>query len=95
MSCNKNDGNFSVRLCNPLLQIKPAQTWQLHIKHQAAWNIFFSMIQKLLRRSKSLDFPSGRVKETFQTLSNREIIVYDEDDRFGFRLRRFCGHFKE
>jgi hypothetical protein len=45
------------------------------------------MSQKLLSRSKSLDIPPDRSEETFQTLPNREIIVYDKHDRFGFRQR--------
>jgi hypothetical protein len=81
---DKNDGNFPVRLQDPLLEIEPAKTWQRHIQYQAARNIFFSVSQKLLSRSKSLDLPPNRSKKTFQTLPNREIIVYDKDDCFGF-----------
>ncbi len=49
MAGDEDDGNFHGDLSHSILQIKPAQSGQLHIEHQAAGHIGALAPQELLR----------------------------------------------
>jgi hypothetical protein len=63
------------------LEVQPIQIWQFYVKDQAARSVGPCAAQKILPRAKRFYAPPGRADQRLQRLTDRHVIIDDEDDR--------------
>ena len=75
----ENNRHVTLDLGQFLLQIEPAETWELDIEHQAAGDIRTRAAQERVRRGKGLDREPHGAEQITQTFADGPVIVYDKD----------------
>jgi hypothetical protein len=78
MSSDEDNVNFHPGITRALLQIKPTQSRQTHIKHQAAGQVRALAVQEFLSRGEEFDSQPNRPNEVLERLAHRCIIIDDE-----------------